>query len=431
MDSGVSARSASKQLGPGVFGKSGEAPGLRFSNRRFSRSDEVELFAFFPFFGLPLVFAVGLMHWSAWFLWLVAILCALAVAWPVFCSLRWVVGVSVPRDAVSGRVVLVLPYAPPGELAPLIACLESQTLLAQRLIISVEKTEDLPPVPATAFRVDFVVAGPARDRAQKCHNQLAALASLDGTESAVVFLDADIRPSPWWLASLCAPVLEHRKQVVGGYRWLVPSMTVDAQIVAWLDRTWSLIPKIPAFRLLWGGSMALSPSSLPVFREAVARGVTDDLTFARMAVLRGLSLLVRGGILSPTEISSGAFGFWTRQLKLMRFHHPVLWFVQFLTSHIVIGLWVVGIFCGYLWIPAILAGIGFFRVVTNAIVSQRIARADSAGIFLAQAAVGVLPVAEICSACCLWKSAIGRTFTWRGKRYHVNQSMETTTSGIS
>ena len=49
-------------------------------------------------------------------------------------------------------------------------------------------------------------------------------------------LDADIRPQPWWLAALVAPLAAGGADLVNGYRWLVPEPPTPVSIlVAHID----------------------------------------------------------------------------------------------------------------------------------------------------------------------------------------------------
>ena len=73
------------------------------------------------------------------------------------------------------------------------------------------------------LNIELVVAGLSPLRSQKCTNLLAALAQLDADDAYVVLLDADIRPQPWWLAMLVAPLAAGRADLVNGYRWPVPT----------------------------------------------------------------------------------------------------------------------------------------------------------------------------------------------------------------
>ncbi|MCA3433981.1 MAG: ceramide glucosyltransferase, partial [Roseomonas sp.] len=92
--------------------------------------------------------------------------------------------------------------------------------------------------------MSVVIAGEAKETAQKCANLAAAFRTLDGQDAAVVVFDGDIRPGLDWLGTLVGPVLDGGFDVVTGYRWLMPGCGgFSAQLVAWLDRGVAFLPK--------------------------------------------------------------------------------------------------------------------------------------------------------------------------------------------
>ncbi|WP_424814690.1 glycosyltransferase [Roseococcus sp. YIM B11640] len=350
-----------------------------------------------------------------------ALLLAFLASWRSWTGWLWTRGFSRPAAADSGRVTLILPYAPPGDLLPLLRALEAQSLRPHRLVLAVACEGDLPPLPALGFPVDIAVAGPAANRGQKSQNLATGLSLLDGTEQAVVFLDADIRPEPWWLGTLAAPVLRGDCDLSGGYRWTIPADNgAAAQAIAWLDRGWALFPKLPGMRLAWGGSLAFAPRHAPLVAAALAHGVSDDLMIARSAHEAGLRTTIRNTVLSPSPLASaGALGFWTRQLRILRLYNPAIWRLQFTAAHLGLLLWVALAASG-LWLAfgALVLAL-LLRAAMQDMAARRIGARDRPSTRLWQVLLALVPLAEVVGLLCLWRSAFGREIRWRGIAYRI------------
>jgi hypothetical protein len=322
----------------------------------------------------------------------------------LFGLLHWCLTVRPPADDATGTVTLVLPLAPDTDIGPLRAALAAQTLSPRRLIVTMR---DAP---------GDVVAGAATDRGQKSHNLLAALPLIDAADGAVVFLDADILPAPSWVAFLTGPILRGERDVVGGFRWSMPSGPA-AQAVAWLDRGWAMTARAPGLNVAWGGSLAFSPACLPSIRRGLEHGLSDDLGIAAAARVGGLRLLIRGAALVPSPLASaGAVAFWVRQLQVLRFYRPGLWAAQMAASHLVIAAWLLLWGSWYLWLAvAALAA----RSLAQDVAARRLGMDDPPATRGCQAALGLLPLADLLNLYCLWSSALGRRMSWRGITYEV------------
>jgi len=345
-------------------------------------------------------------------------LCLLFAAVPIGTALyRWRT-LRIPAPADAGRVTLVLPYAPPGDLAPLLHALAGQSLCPTRLIIAVADLADTPALPPMPFPCDVVVAGRATMRGQKCHNQLAALDALRGDEDAIVLLDADIRPQPWWLAVLVAPVLGGTRPCTGGYRWVSPSPHPAAQAVAWLDRGWAVLIKPFFCGIAWGGSLALGPPLLRLLRASLDRALSDDLVFARRAHAAGAPVVMRGASLVPSPLGADALAFWTRQLRIIRLHNAPLWWSSVATAASMLALWSLAL-AGTGWLLALLLAGGAVRAVCQDILARRIDAPDPPATRLWQAVCALTPLPDAIQAWCLARSAFGRRVTWRGITYSV------------
>lgn len=335
----------------------------------------------------------------------------------VFGMLHWCATVRAPETAgAAGAVTLILPLAPPAPHWPRLAqALAAQSLPPRRLIIAVADAAHAPALPGR-LPCQVVVAGVAESRGQKSHNLLAALALVDADDAAVVFLDADIVPPPWWLGFLAAPILRGERDVVGGYRWSQPAGVV-AQAVAWLDRGWALTARFPALGIAWGGSLAVAPGGLPAIRRALGHGVSDDLAIASAARAEGLRLLIRGAALVPSPLdSAGAVEFWSRQLRILRFYRPGLWAVQMAHSHMIVLAWLLLWGHAALWLAVAAQAL---RGLAQDLAARRLGMADPPSTRAAQALLGLLPIADALNLWCLWRSAFGRRIVWRGITYEV------------
>lgn len=346
----------------------------------------------------------------------------LAAGWRSWIAWLWTRGLSPPRKrATEGRVTLILPYAPPGALAPLFEALAAQELRPMRVILSIARPEDAPRLPPLPFACDIIVAGLASNRGQKSQNLLAALARLDGTEDVVVLIDADIRPQPWWLSALAAPILRGRQDLVGGYRWSMPCpSSLQAQAIAWLDRGWAMLPKPSACRLAWGGSLAFAPRHVDLIRTALGHGISDDLMIARHAHAGRLRTRIRGTVLLPSPLDrTGAVSFWSRQLRILRLYHPTMWWGQAVASHLFLLFWFGSLALGCFWVLSLLVAAQLLRVVLHDVTGRRIGSPDAAATRLWQFFLVLLPLAEILGMLCVWRSAFGREVTWRGITYRI------------
>jgi len=177
--------------------------------------------------------------------WVAAAVAVFYSLWAIALALLFAARLQIPMDRLSARATLILPAtgALPG-LEDLLTALTIQSLQPHRLIVVVESRED----PAywrvvaiagkyTQLNIIVAVAGLSPLRSQKCTNLLAALGYLEPDDAYVVLLDADIRPQPWWLSSLVAPLAAGRADVVNGYRWPVPTiLSPGAVLAAAIDR---------------------------------------------------------------------------------------------------------------------------------------------------------------------------------------------------
>ncbi len=345
-------------------------------------------------------------------------------------------------DRLSASVTLVLPAtgALPG-LEDLFAALTAQSLRPRRLIVSVEAREDpaYRRVAALAehfpqLNVRLVVAGLSPLRSQKCTNLLAALAQRDADDAYIVLLDADIRPQPWWLAMLVAPLAGGRADVVNGYRWPVPTrMSLGTVLVAAIDRAIAILPRLRRTRPAWGGSLAFTRKTLAALDlpNTIGHALTEDLPIGDRAVKIGLRVLTRRAIRPPTPLAGNFRDGWRfarRQYQLIRLYRPGLWcFAAFVVTTDLMAR-IVLLSNGPGWRPALpvilaLACLGSTATEIRLAIGRKLGVTDGIGFRLAQHLLAwtILP-APMFHASVIWGGAVTSPVVWRHVRYVVDKT---------
>jgi hypothetical protein len=348
----------------------------------------------------------------------------------------------IPDDRLSASVTLVLPATGslPG-LEDLLAALDLQTLRPTRLIIAVESRED----PAYArvaalaggcslLKIELVVAGLSALRSQKCTNLLAALACLDDDDAYVVLLDADIRPQPWWLAALVAPLVTGRADITNGYRWPLPTkLSVGTALVAGIDRAIAILPRLPQVRTIWGGSLAFTRHALQILDlpTTIARTLTEDLPIGDRAAETGLRVLTRRAVRPATPLTGSLRDLWRfgrRQYQLIRLYRPGLWsFAAFTVSTDLIARALLFSTLGARGpAPAVLLVLGSVGSIVTEIrmaIGKKLGTADGIGFRLAQHLLAwtiLLPATFHASV--IWGGFVTSPVLWAHIRYIVDKT---------
>lgn len=342
-----------------------------------------------------------------------------------------------PAVRAEGRVTLILPVAgrAPG-LPELFRALAAQTLLPRRLVAVVESEADPAHAlvrelaPSCPFPVELRVSGQVPWRGQKNTNLLAGFAAVDAADDAVVLLDADIRPQPWWLSALATPAITGEYDVVTGFRWqLLRGRGFVGHLVAWIDRMGAVLVLPPRFGLVWGGSVGLSRRALAVLDPPALldRALVDDLTIGEAAKRRGLRLLARGALTVPTPAEGGARAQWAfmrRQIQVVRICQPLFWCCLMAMSHLSVFGWLLALLA--LPDPAAaavllsLSSLGALRAVLHARIGARIGAPDAPAGLAAQMAVGAVPpLADGFLALLGWTMLRPRRVRWRQVEYEV------------
>jgi Glycosyl transferase family 21 len=374
--------------------------------------------------------------------WSAAAVAAFYSLWSVALALLFFARLRVQDDRLSVNIALVLPATGtlPG-LEELLNALLAQSLLPRRLIIAVESRDD----PAYArirdlsrryarLNIELVIAGLSPLRSQKCTNLLAALGRLEAEDAHVVLLDADIRPQPWWLSSLVAPLAAGRADVVNGYRWPVPAILSPGTVLAAaIDRAIAVLPRVTQARPIWGGSLAATRHAIEVLDlpSTIGRTLTEDLPIGDRAAEAGLRVLTRRAIRPLTPLGGSLFDLWRfgrRQYQLIRLYRRGLWrFAAFVVTTDLVARVVLlsmiaisGVALAAIVSVAVLGSIaGEIRLA----VGKKLGAADGIGFRLAQHLLvwTILP-APAFHASVIWGGLVTSPVVWRHIRYVVDRT---------
>jgi hypothetical protein len=374
--------------------------------------------------------------------WIAAAVAVFYALWSVALAFLFFSRIRVLDDRLSVSVALVLPAtgALPG-LEDLLAALCAQSLKPRRLIVSVEAREDpaYRRVAALAeqfpqLNIELVVAGLSPLRSQKCTNLLAALAQLDADDAYIVLLDADIRPQPWWLAMLVAPLAAGRADLVNGYRWPVPTrISLGAVLVTAIDRAVAVLPRVRWTRPAWGGSLAFTRNALAALDlpNTIGHSLTEDLPIGDRAAQMDLRMLTRRAIRPPTPLAGDLRDVWRfarRQYQLIRLYRPGMWcFAAFVvTTDLAARIAMLSNVLGWgLALPAllVLACLGSTATEIRLAISRKLGVTDRIGFRVAQHLLvwTILP-APMFHASVVWGGAVTSPVVWRHVRYVVDKT---------
>ena len=372
-----------------------------------------------------------------------AILTALAA---LTCALVFRIRMLIPTGVPDVRVTLILPAtgALPG-LADLFEALRSQTLRPARLIIAVESQDDPAFARATKLAqgfpdlaIELVVAGLSGERAQKCTNILAALERLRAEDAYIVLFDADIRPQPWWLASLVGPLVAGSADIVNGYRWQVPQRVSLATVIGTaIDRGIAVLLRLGNVQAVWGGSVAFTRPALAALDLPVllARAATEDGVIGTRAEGLGLHIVTRRGLRLPTPLGGSLLSLWRfarRQYQLVRLYRPGVWLLacgvctaDLLTrATLIFAAFAAGAPAERIAIPALFA-LGVLGSITAELrfaVGRRLGVADPVRLVFAHHALvwSFLPAAAF-HASAIWAGFFYSPIVWAHVRYTVDR----------
>lgn len=205
-------------------------------------------------------------------------------------------------------------------------------------LILVTESEDDPAcevirrVTAGCGHARLVIAGQARDRGQKNHNQLAGVAAAGQRAEVLAFGDGGNRAPAGWLKELLRPVVEQGAGVVSGYHQALPAGSglpgwgrAVSVLVMFLGKT------VPFLDQPWGGAMALTRRAYDELDVAGlwADTVVDDVTLAMRLKQRGAALSLAPGAVLETPLQNETWSGWMdwlhRQWIYLKFCLPGAW----------------------------------------------------------------------------------------------------------
>ncbi|HZZ60137.1 MAG TPA: glycosyltransferase family 2 protein [Roseiarcus sp.] len=248
-----------------------------------------------------------------------------------------------PRPDAPGvepSAAVILPVRGAANLADHLRLLRAQKYGRYRIIASVESRDDPAFAALCAAQrepgapLEVTVAGLARDGGQKVVNQLAALKRLKPDDAIVAFIDVDALPTPLWLPRLVALLVNSRRPLATGYRWMTPAddRLSSCCLAAANDAIAALPRGALKLTIVWGGSVAMKRETLEKIRlEDFWRGaISDDSQMAE--ALRQAGMLAyaprQGLLLTPASCSwREFFSFGVRQYRFVWIHQRKNWVI--------------------------------------------------------------------------------------------------------
>jgi cellulose synthase/poly-beta-1,6-N-acetylglucosamine synthase-like glycosyltransferase len=298
-----------------------------------------------------------------------------------------------------------------------------------------------------AVRARLVVAGLAKDCGQKVHNLRAATAYLDPAVEVLAFADSDTQLPSEWLLRLVAPLRKPKAKVgaVTGYRWF---FSLDG---SWSASVFSAMNSQVTFAYgnhflnhIWGGSWAIMRTVFDALDiPEVWRGaVTEDLALARIFRRSGLRVVFEPHCLVASPIRGSwadLLEFARRQYLIVKMFAPDTWWLTLLGvllfctvfwGGVVVLLAHRGADGSTWWIAALLAflyAVGILRaLLRRSAIRARFpgrAHALNRAIWLD---ILTHPLLALIDLGCILSSAPGRSITWRGIRYRIQNPHHTT-----
>jgi hypothetical protein len=266
--------------------------------------------------------------------WLVIIVATTLIVWRYTWGLPLA---EIPNSTPPVAVIVPIKGASEATEAFLQA-LRHQDYPAYRIIAALESEDD------PAFRllqthqrlpgaeIEICIAGLAQRSGQKIHNLLAALERLGPADAVVAFTDADTLPQPRWLSRLVAGIVNAGREVVTGYRWMVPGDDrLSSAVVAAANTSIATLLRVPyVANACWGGTMVMRRETLERvhIRRYWEGAILDDLQMTRALRDHGVMIFSprQSLLLSPISMSwREAFAFGRRQYRLVLTHDPDLW----------------------------------------------------------------------------------------------------------
>lgn len=351
-------------------------------------------------------------------------------------------------------VVIILPVKglEPGSREN-IAALCRQDYPNYRIIFAVESAAD-PVVPLlkeltadAACRAQIVVAGIARDRGQKIHNQLAAVARTTADDQILAFMDADANPGPKWLHALVHP-LTYGPWVgaATGYRFYIPASPHPANALLCVANAGIAVLFGPFRRTFaWGGSMAIRRADFFGYGVDAAwqNALSDDycLTWCVKKQARKQIHFVPQCIVASDchHTWNTLFAFATRQYRITRICSPgayvaavlgPLFYISALTLLPIAALVAAANGVWFWWIFALGEGVVYGATILRGLFLLRVGKRMLPGHWPAIARRWAwftiyYPAVQAFNLASVIAAGAGRRITWRGITYTMVTRTET------
>jgi hypothetical protein len=210
-------------------------------------------------------------------------------------------------------------------------------------------------------------------------------------------------------------------------------VSLATAIGATIDRAIATLPRLDRFRLLWGGSLAMTREALDRIDApaSLAHTLSDDFTFASRAAALRLRVVTRRALRVPTPLDGSLAALWRfgrRQYQIAHIYRPETWWFALIVATADFGaratLAAVACALDPVAIGA-LVGLGLLgSVATEARrrISRRLAVTDPAGFALAQHLLvwATLPLAAF-HASIVWAAVLRSSVVWAHVRYRVDR----------
>ncbi len=366
-----------------------------------------------------------------------------------FFSLRMPRVVAQPLAKIHPPVAVILPIKGVDACTRRnVTALCMQNYTNYHLIFTVESADDpavtlLHEVAATRSdgRVMVVVAGPAKDRGQKIHNQLAAVDKTTDRDEILAFVDADACPEPNWLHALVTP-LTYGPHIgaTTGYRFYIPMGKSRANDVLCVIN--SIVGSLmgPYRRTVaWGGSMAMRRADFYSYgvHDAWLNALSDDYVLSHCVKKKARTCI---HFVPQCLVASAASFDWTslnefavRQYRITRICAPRIWFTALsgillfvfaLLSSLVISIESLVLHRDNFWIPIsvfltiyLLGSLRGYMLLRGGLRllpthQKELRRASRFFIF-------GYPLVQFINAFFILRGSLGNRITWRGIEYKM------------
>ncbi len=283
----------------------------------------------------------------------------------------------------------------------------------------------------------LVASGLADGDGQKVHNLLVATSDIPERIRILAFADADIRPDPEWLQTLCYSVAKAKNRAaITGYRWMLPEKNSLANLCVFsINSTLAGTLGVGSHYLVWGGSWAMQRTRFEQLgiRQAWQGTLSDDLVATRAIKQQGQRIAYDPRCLCKTYFDLTALAgaeFLRRQFVIGRKYAPRLFWssLSLMLVNVVTWWWLAGLALLGTGVTATWAGWGLAILYGTSIIkgalrqsvfylrdSNSFRRYAMAAVFdiLAWPLVATITLAFMISA------VPGNTICWRGNRYLI------------